>query len=106
MILSPCDIDRLLSALRTDRDRTMVLAMVVGGLRRCEVLGLRLGDLWVGERRVFIAEGKGGHHRVVPIANRFFTAVGNYLHAEREAVGDGPSVRRVERTASRAAVVR
>ncbi|MEO6125409.1 MAG: tyrosine-type recombinase/integrase [Ilumatobacteraceae bacterium] len=69
-------------ALRTDRDRAIVLAMVLGGLRRCEVLGLRLGDLWVGERRVFIAEGKGGHHRVVPIASRFFTAVGHNLNAE------------------------
>jgi site-specific recombinase XerD len=82
-ILSPTEIDRLLAALRTHRDRAMVSAMVLGGLRRCEVLGLRLGDLWVGERRVFIAEGKGGHHRVVPIANRFFTAVGDYLDLER-----------------------
>jgi site-specific recombinase XerD len=84
-ILSPAEIDRLLAALRTHRDRAMVLAMVLGGLRRCEVLGLRLGDLWVGERRVFIAEGKGGHHRVVPIANRFFTTVGDYLDVERPA---------------------
>jgi integrase/recombinase XerD len=61
----------------------MVLAMVLGGLRRCEVLGLRLADLWVGERRLFIAEGKGGHQRVVPIADRFFAAVGDYLHDER-----------------------
>jgi site-specific recombinase XerD len=84
-ILSPTEVDRLLAALRTHRDRAMVLAMVLGGLRRCEVLGLRLGDLWVGERRVFIAEGKGGHHRVVPIANRFFIAVGDYLDLERPA---------------------
>ncbi len=82
-ILSPTEVDLLLAALRTHRDRAMVLAMVLGGLRRCEVLGLRLCDLWVGERRVFIAEGKGGHHRVVPIANRFFTTVGDYLDLER-----------------------
>ena len=29
----------------------MVAAMVLGGLRRCEVLGLRLEDLRVAERR-------------------------------------------------------
>jgi site-specific recombinase XerD len=61
----------------------MVLAMVLAGLRRCEVLGLRLGDLWVGERRLFINEGKGGHQRVVPVADRFFAAVDDYLHHER-----------------------
>jgi site-specific recombinase XerD len=82
-ILSPTEIDRLLAALRTHRDRAMVLAMVLGGLRRCEVLGLRLEDLWVGERRLFIAEGKGGHQRVVPIAARVLAAVGDYLHDER-----------------------
>jgi integrase/recombinase XerD len=84
-ILSPGDIDALMGALRTDRDRAMVLAMVLGGLRRCEVLGLRLKDLWVGDRRLFIAEGKGGHQRVVPIADRFFSVVGDYLHDERPA---------------------
>jgi site-specific recombinase XerD len=82
-ILAPGEVDALVGALRTQRDRAMVLAMVLGGLRRCEVLGLRLTDLWVGERRLFIAEGKGGHQRVVPIADRFFAAVGDYLHDER-----------------------
>jgi len=82
-ILAPGEVDALVGALRTQRDRAMVLAMVVGGLRRCELLGLRLADLWVGERRLFIAEGKGGHQRVVPIADGFFAAVGDYLHDER-----------------------
>jgi site-specific recombinase XerD len=82
-VLAPGEVDALLAALRTSRDRAMVLAMVLGGLRRCEVLGLRLGDLQVGDRRVFIAEGKGGHQRVVPVADRVFAAVGDYLHDER-----------------------
>ena len=59
-ILSPAEVDALTAALRTHRDRAMVAAMVLGGLRRCEVLGLRLEDLRAAERRVFIAEGKAG----------------------------------------------
>ena len=55
----------------------------MGGLRRCEVLGLRLQDLSVGQRRVFIADGKGGHQRLVPVSSRFFAAVGAYLDTER-----------------------
>jgi site-specific recombinase XerD len=82
-ILSPVEVTALLGALRTDRDRAMVYAMVLGGLRRCEVLGLALGDVQVPERSLFIAEGKGGHQRVVPISNTFFSAVGDYLHRER-----------------------
>jgi len=82
-ILTPTEVDALTSALRTHRDRAMVAAMVLGGLRRCEVLGLRLEDLRVAERRVFIAEGKGGHQRLVPVSSRFFAAVAAYLEAER-----------------------
>jgi integrase/recombinase XerD len=52
-------------------------------LRRCEVLGLRLGDVRAGERRLFIAEGKGGRQRIVPVSGRFFAALGDYLDAER-----------------------
>jgi integrase/recombinase XerD len=82
-ILAPAEATALLSALRIHRDRAMVLAMLLGGLRRCEVLGLRLADVRVGDRSLFIAEGKGGHQRVVPVANPFFAAVGDYLHEER-----------------------
>ncbi len=82
-ILSPGEVDELVAALRTDRDRAMVDAMLLGGLRRCEVLGLRLEDIRVGERRVFIADGKGGRQRLIPISNRFLTTVGRYLDNER-----------------------
>jgi site-specific recombinase XerD len=82
-ILSPAEVTALIAALRTVRDRAMVFAMVLGGLRRCEVLGLRLGDIGVPERSLFVAEGKGGHQRVIPISNTFFAAVGDYLRGER-----------------------
>ena len=41
-ILEPAAVAGLLGTLRTQRDQAMVQAMVLGGLRRCEVLGLRL----------------------------------------------------------------
>lgn len=84
-VLSPADAAGLLDALRTHRDRAMVLAMLLGGLRRCEVLGLRLVDFDLADRRVTITEGKGGHHRIVPVASGFFTALANYLDEERAA---------------------
>ena len=82
-VLSPVEVDVLLGALRTHRDRTMVLAMLLGGLRRCEVLGLRMSDVHVGERRLFIAEGKGGHQRIVPVASGFFASLADYFGHER-----------------------
>lgn len=82
-VLEPAQVDAFLAALRTHRDRAMAQAMVLGGVRRCEVLGLRLGDLHPGERRVFIAEGKGGRQRIVPVSAQFFTTLADYLDLER-----------------------
>ncbi len=84
-VLSATEVNRLVAALRTERDRAMVQAMLLGGLRRCEVLGLRFDDLRIADRRVFIADGKGGRQRLIPISERFFVAVSSYLTLERPA---------------------
>lgn len=85
-VLSPAAVDALWAALRTHRDRAMVEAMLLGGLRRCEVLDLRLEDVNAGERRVFVSEGKGGRQRIVPVSARFFASLGDYLDHERPRV--------------------
>jgi integrase/recombinase XerD len=82
-ILDPEEIAALMAALRTERDRGMVQAMVLGGLRRAEVIGLRLEDLRLGEWRVFVADGKGGHQRLVPVSPSFFSTVASYMNNER-----------------------
>jgi integrase/recombinase XerD len=82
-LLAPDDVDVFMAALRSARDRAMVEAMLLGALRRCEVLGLRFVDLNPGERRLFIAEGKGGHQRLVPVSARFFATLKTYLDIER-----------------------
>ncbi len=84
-VLDPGEVDKLVGSLRTSRDRAMVQAMLFGGLRRCEVLGLTMSDVHAGERRVFIADGKGGHQRITPISSRFFETLGTYLIEERPA---------------------
>ena len=84
-VLEPAEVNALLGALRRWRVRAMLEAMVLGGLRACEVVGLRLEDLRPVERRVFIADGKGGHQRLVPVSARFFASVARYLDAERPA---------------------
>jgi integrase/recombinase XerD len=91
-VLDPVEVDALLRALRRWRDRAMVEAMLLGGLRRCEVLGLRTEDLRPGEGRVFIHEGKGGHQRLIPISARFFRSLSRYLETERPTDADPTAV--------------
>ena len=82
-VLAPEEVVALTAALRTLRDRAMVSLMIHAGLRRCEVLGLRFRDVHVGDRRVFIADGKGGHQRLVPVVPGFFLLLASYLAHER-----------------------
>ncbi len=91
-VLEPTEVDALLKSLRRWRDRAMVAAMLLGGLRRCEVLGLRMEDLRLGEGRLFIHEGKGGHQRLIPVSSRFFRSLARYLELERPAVADPTAV--------------
>ncbi len=91
-ILSPAEVDALTAALRTHRDRAMVAAMLLGGLRRCEVLGLGLDDVRAGEKQLFVADGKGGHQRLVPVSPRFFQHLGAYLDTERPTGADTDAV--------------
>jgi integrase/recombinase XerD len=63
----------------------MVQAMALGALHRCEVIGLRLEDLHLGEWRVFVAEGKGGHQRLVPVSPSFSATDASYMNNERPA---------------------
>ena len=76
------DVDAFLADLRTHRDRAIVLAMLLGGLRSAEVRRLRLADVDMGRRRVRVV-GKGGRERVVPVDAAFFAELAAYLRWER-----------------------
>jgi site-specific recombinase XerD len=76
------DVTAFFADLETHRDRAVMLAMVLGGLRAAEVRGLRLADVDMGLRRVRVI-GKGNKERVVPIDDVFFSECAAYLRSER-----------------------
>jgi site-specific recombinase XerD len=80
--LATSDVEAFVASLRTHRDRAMVLAMLLGGLRSAEVRGLKLADVDMGRRRLRVV-GKGGKERLVPVDQAFFTELGAYLRLER-----------------------
>ncbi|MCU1398732.1 MAG: hypothetical protein JWN62_1841 [Acidimicrobiales bacterium] len=102
-VLEPAAVIALLGAARRWRDRAMLEAMVLGGLRCCEVIGLRLEDLQPMNKRVFIADGKGGHQRLIPMSAQFFQSVSNYLSLERPVDASSDALFVVLKTARRGA---
>ena len=75
-VLRQAEVDGFVTTLRTARDRAMVAAILCGASRRSEVLKLRLDDVRVGEKRLFIAECKVGHQGLVPASAKFFAMLG------------------------------
>ena len=71
------------------RDRA-VLEMLYGtGMRRGEVVGLRVADVEVTQRQVRIRRGKGGGERMVPMTECAAGWVGRYLKEARPELARG-----------------
>lgn len=82
--LDSVDVSVFLADLGSHRDRAIVLAMVLGGLRAGEVRRLLLADVDQGRRRLRVV-GKGGRERIVPVDGVFFAELAAYLARERPA---------------------
>lgn len=82
--LDSADVSMFLTDLGSYRDRAIVLAMVLGGLRAGEVRRLLLADVDQGRRQLRVV-GKGGRERVVPVDGVFFAELAAYLARERPA---------------------
>jgi len=80
--LAAAEVAAFVADLETHRDRAMVLAMVLGGLRAGEVRGLRLADVDMGMRQLRVF-GKRGRERLVPVDAAFFAELAAYLRSER-----------------------
>jgi integrase len=83
--LNPEEIGPFVDSLRNHRDKTMVLLMLLAGLRKSEVLKLILKDIDFGQRTLTVREGKGGYQRVVAISATGLQELISYLNKERPA---------------------
>jgi integrase len=82
-VLEPAEVEASLAALRTRRDRALVEATLLGGLRRWEVLSLRLEDLHLGGWQGVRHQRQGWPiNTLSPISQTFFTHGGGVPHDE------------------------
>ena len=63
------------------RDRAVLSVLVYCGLRRREVLNLRMGDIDLANRTLKVIRGKGNRSRVVPLTDHPAEAIGEWLDA-------------------------
>lgn len=81
-VLSVCEIQRLLASIPNHpigiRDRAMIEVLYGIGLRRSELMNLRLEDCWLDEPALRIV-GKGSKERIVPLAPAVLAGLQRYL---------------------------
>jgi site-specific recombinase XerD len=84
-VVEPLTRDQVLVFLRSlqrYRDIAIVHLMLLGGLRSCEVLSLRLSDLGIEEGRLRV-RGKGDKERILPLPALVLRSLSDYLRFER-----------------------
>jgi integrase/recombinase XerD len=72
------------------RDRAILEAFYSTGMRRMELLGLKLYDLDAERGTVFIRQGKGKKDRMIPMGERAFAWVHRYLDEARPSLALSP----------------
>jgi integrase len=89
--------ESLASSLCAKRDRAIVALLIGWGLRRAELVGLRMEDFQVREKHSVIADlvGKGKHTRTVPVPLWTKRAVDEWTAAA--GINGGVILRRVSR---------
>ncbi len=65
------------------RDRTMLELLYSTGLRRKELVGLKLCDIDFVAETLFVSEGKGGFQRYVPVGWRAMHWINHYIQTSR-----------------------
>jgi len=79
-ILSRQEVERIIEATGTLRDRVLLMATYGGGLRVSEVVGLRPGDIDQERGVVRVEQGKGRKDRYTALAERLVAEIGRYYH--------------------------
>jgi site-specific recombinase XerD len=79
---------RQTSALRAFRDTAVLSVLLFTGLRRAELLGLRLRDVDLREGTLRVEHGKGDKTRIVPLSARPLSALRDWLELRPECAHD------------------
>ena len=77
-VLTPDEVRRLIAGAKNLYHRTMLMTLYGTGLRRSELLQLKVSDIDSQRMVIRIERGKGGHGRKVPLSPTLLTALREY----------------------------
>jgi len=78
-VFSKDEVTRILSSARNDKHKLLLWMIYSCGLRRSEVTNIKLTDLDRDRSILHIREGKGGVDRIVPVSDKVWTKIDEYV---------------------------
>lgn len=85
--LTASEIQEIILAAQTERDRLIIKMLAHTGMRRFELAGLDVRDIDFDKRLLHIREGKGGKGRVVPMTKELASDLRIYLNKQPRNAG-------------------
>lgn len=83
MVLSGSEVEQVLAALGSLRQRAVLTAAYGAGLRLSEACALRIRDIDSRRMQLYVAQGKGGKDRWVPLSVRLLAVLRAYYRLTR-----------------------
>lgn len=95
-VLSKEEVSRILNSGRNIKHKLILWLIYSCGLRRSEVINLRLSDLDRERNIILIRQGKGGVDRIVPVSQKVWEKADEYIksYSPREFLFEGQTGRR------------
>lgn len=84
--LTGCEVERLLSAISQEIVHAVVKTLYHTGLRISECLNLRLKDVDLDGKVIYVVNGKGGKDRRIPVSEKLHAYLSHYLTGVRPDV--------------------
>ncbi len=83
IVLSPEEVQRLLTHAANEKQRTMLMTAYAAGLRLSEVLHLQVADIDAARMTIRVAQGKGGKDRYTVLSGRLLETLRAYWKVAR-----------------------
>ena len=80
-VISETEVAKIINATKNKKHKTMLSLMYSGGLRRGELLNLKLGDIDSNRMLIIINQGNGAKDRIVPLSPNILGMLRNYWKA-------------------------
>jgi integrase/recombinase XerD len=85
-VINQADVNKFMGV----RDRAIMETLYSTGMRRMELIGLKLYDLDVERGTIFVRQGKGRKDRMIPVGERCLMWIEKYRYQERPELASYP----------------